>query len=138
MAETQYVTRSTPITVGDVWTAQIHQGSASVPTLRVPDGATKLKQIIYSFGDSAPTAAIIAHNFLLKLTGAVKDTDRQEFLLEGYTAFYATAGMTGGPGPQILRNVDVDVEQGELQMYVMATLGALGGAPEPTITLGFE
>lgn len=141
MPETKYLTYSSPITTGDVWTAQVAQGSVASPqAAKVPPGVSKLKQIMYSFGDNTPTGAITAHNYALRVQGAgIKDVDSQEFVLQGETVFFDTAGMSGGPGPHLKKDVNVDVvAESELDIAVMATLGVLGGAPEPTITLGFE
>ena len=140
MGESQFLTLSTVMAAGDAWQAQIDQGSNSSPPKRkIPKGCTKLKQIIYSFGDSTPAAAIISHNYLGRLSGAgVAGTDRQEFVLMGDTAFFVTAGQTGGPGHQIVKDVDVDViAENDFEWAIMATLGSFSSTPEPTTTLHF-
>ena len=123
-----------------MWLAQVGQGSiASPPAAKIPKGCTKLKQIIYSFGDSDPDAAIISHNYLARISGAgVAGTDRQEFVLMGDTVFFVTAGQSGGPGHQIVKNVDVDViAENDFDLAIMATLGSFSSIPEPMITLHF-
>ena len=136
-----YINRDGVITVGDVWTTLALQGSDATPgTVKVPAGKTKLKQIIYSIGDSVPTGAITALGMLLRIKGAgLKGQENQDYVLDGYTGFFVTAGSTAAPGPLRKRDVDVDVvENGILVIQAMATLGALGGNPEVKVQLGFE
>ena len=139
MGESKFLTLSTVFAAGDKWTPQVGQGSKTPVAPRIPKGCTKLSQIIVSIGDSAPGAAIISHNILGKLSGSgIAGTDRQEFALRGVTAFFATAGMTGGPGPQFVKNVNIPViAESEFMWALMATLGSLSSTPFATTTLHF-
>ena len=136
-----YINRDGVIATGDIWVTLALLGKNATPgTVKVPAGKRKLKQIIYSIGDSVPTGAITCLGILLKLKGAgLKGQESQEYVLDGYTGFFDTAGSTGAPGPFRKRDVDVDVtENGTLLIQSMATLGSLGGNPEVKIQLGFE
>ena len=136
-----YINRDGVIATGDIWVTLSLLGKDATPgTVKVPAGKSKLKQIICSIGDSVPTGAITALGILLKLKGAgLKGQESQEYVLDGYTGFFDTAGSTGAPGPFRKRDVNVDVTQnGTLLIQAMATLGTLGGNPEVKIQLGFE
>lgn len=136
-----YIQRDGVLATADVWITLALRGSDATPgTVKVPSDARKLKQIIYSVSDSVPSAAITALGILLRIKGVgLKGQEHNDYVLDGFTNFFVTAGMTGGPGAFGLRDVDVDMESnGALLIQGMATAGGLGSNPELKIQLGFE
>ena len=136
-----YINRDGVIATGDIWVTLSLMGKDATPgTVKIPAGKTKIKQIIYAIGDSVPTGAITALGILLRLKGAgLKGQEHQDYVLDGYTGFFDTAGSSGAPGLFLKRDVDVDVvANGTLLIQAMATLGTLGGNPEVKIQLGVE
>lgn len=137
----EYINRDGTLATGDVWTTLALRGSNATPgTVKVPAGRTKLKQIIYAIGDSTPTGAITALGILLRIKGkGLKGQEHNDYVLDGFTNFFSTAGSTGGAGMFAKRDVDVDVEpNGALLIQGMATLGTLGSDTELKVQLGFE
>ena len=137
----EYINRDGTLSTGDIWITLALQGSDGTPgTVKVPAGRKKLKQIIYAIGDSAPTGAITALGILLRLKGkGLVGQEHNDYVLDGFNAFFSTAGSTGGAGMFAKRDVDVDViENGALLIQGMATLGTLGSDTELKVQLGFE
>lgn len=136
----EYITREGPITAGDTRTQLITQGAITSPgNIIVPPGKTKVKQIVVALGDNTPTGADGSHLFFVTLSGPGIEDGEQTLMVAGYYCDFTTAGDSGAPFPKAKRfDVDIDVVPGkQFGIFVEATLGALNGAPEASVTLGF-
>lgn len=105
----------------------------------VPEGKTKLKQLIVAFGDLSPTAADKGAAYLLRLSGPGLVDNEQQFVVGAAFSVFTTAGDTGwGALNAKVFDVDIDVKAGAtIAMYVMQSGGVDLGTPTTAITLGF-
>lgn len=134
-----YRHRNCAMAAGDTWYLANLDGTLATPgPLTVPKGMSRITQIIFSPGDTAPTAATCNMGFMLKLTGVA---DGEAILpLMAFTSLLAGAG--GNSGQQygsMLFGVDIPVVGGALlSPYLCSTLGVDANTSQADITFGFS
>lgn len=121
----------------DTWVLLTAECTFTTPgPLTVPEGFTKIRQVIHAEGDSTPTAASRNHGTILKLTG-IKDGEAL-LCLNGMTGTGVTGGNAGTQMGAQKRDVDIDVESGKiLSPYIDMSSGVDTSAPYSSVTLGF-
>ena len=134
-----YRHRNCAVAAGDTWYLANLDGTLATPgPLTVPVGMTRITQIIFTPGDTAPTAATCNMGWVLKLTGVA---DGEALMpLAAFTSLMAGAGGNSGVQYGGMRfDVDIPVGPGKLlSPYVCATLGVDAGTPQADITFGFS
>ena len=121
----------------DTWVLLTAECSFTTPgPLTVPEGFSKIRQILHAEGDSTPTAASRNHGTILKLTG-IKGGEAL-LCLSGLTGTGVTGGDAGAQMGVAKRDVELEVEQGKiLSPYIDMSSGVDTSAPYASVTLGF-
>ncbi len=123
----------------DTWVNLSTLGSESAPpSLKMPPGRNKIDFLLFSIGDNTPTGAAIGTNIVVRIRGGLRDTDQQEFAVDGYNAIWATAGATGAASHMYKKVVDLDVIAGkDFFIDACATGGVCAGSPEVGVSVHF-
>ena len=124
----------------DTWVNLATVGSETAPSaVEVPPGVSRIRQLLFSVGDEAVTAAQIGTNIILKLSGGLIGVPEQEFVVDGYSVIWLTAGAGGAPGRMYKREVDLPVKPGEKMLIDGCACGGVcAGSPSLGITIGWE
>jgi hypothetical protein len=134
-----YRHRNCAAAAGDTWYLMNLDGTLATPgPLVVPTGMRRISQIIFTPGDTAPTAATCNMGAILKLVGV--DAGEALLAMSAFTSLLAGAGGNSGVqyGPMKF-DVDIPVTPGkQISPYVCFTLGVDASTPQADVTLGFS